>query len=219
MTYRSRAHLPGASRTTAPIPVPTGAAAGDIAVVGIYQGTDVATTPPAGFAAAHVSPHFAASRFAVYWKRLTQADTGTYDFTLSAESWIEAVCALFAGRTTTGNPFTATSTHMLTPSQSVTLPGVAAANGDDLMGFGVAFYWGSWTVPPDMVERHDTATGISLATADGVAAGPTGDKTFTTTAGASGMKGFLGALSAIPAASGSILRTQSGPVTVHRKVG
>jgi hypothetical protein len=69
--------------STTSVPVPTGAASGHIAIVDLYSETGTVTSVPTGFTLeatvvqASNSPPWTHRR---YWKRLTGADTGTYDF-------------------------------------------------------------------------------------------------------------------------------------------
>src|SRR5690242_21640761 len=107
MAFRSSASLSGASTNGALVPVPAGAAANDVASVGLYIEDTVTVTPPIGFTVKADLRTLATSRggLIVYWKRLTGADSGTYSFTWTGTPWRAAISGLWSGRTTSGDPF------------------------------------------------------------------------------------------------------------------
>lgn len=195
MAYVASNFLAPGTATTAPVPVPTGTASGQIAVVGLYvegstgaitlpdgtwtQKTDLATSAPA------------AGRLVVCWKRLTAADAGTWTFTF-ASSYREAAAGIWSGRIATGDPFTAVSTQETPGVSSITIPALTAAAGDDLVGFATLPGAVDWTPPGTMTEAQDLDT-MTMAYQNNLSSGTTGTKVF----GASGteaMKGFIGAL-------------------------
>lgn len=111
-------------------PVPTGAAANDIALLAIEMWLDTATDPvvtwPSGFTQTvyYESTADPFQRIAVGWKRLTGADTGNYAYTLNGSYWNMAHCMLVTGAATTGDAIEATNTAetggTTMPSTSVT---------------------------------------------------------------------------------------------------
>jgi hypothetical protein len=112
MARRSGTHVNFAISSAAPsVSVPSGAAANDIAIIDICinPASTTISAAPSGFSldATDTSGRY---RLARYWKRLTGADTGTYDFTLSTSSDVMFVCTLFTGRVTSGSPFDVTTT-------------------------------------------------------------------------------------------------------------
>lgn len=197
MAYRSSASLAGSSSATAAVPVPTGAAIGDIAVVGVYKESTAAITPPAGFTqkANLTTSATARGSLTVFWKRLTAADAGTYSFTWTGAAWRAGVAGLWSGRIATGDPFdgtvgTAESVAAVSTLNVSTSP--AAANGD-AVGLWTDFNSGnSWTPAASYTERVDLAE-ITLDSRDAVASGSTGN--VSPTANTSDfLKAFLGVL-------------------------
>jgi hypothetical protein len=178
MAFRSSSNLAPGNGTSAAVPVPSGAAVNDIAVVGIYKESTSAITPPSGFTQKASLTTSAAARgsLVVYWKRLTAADSGTYSFTWSGSTWRGAACGLWSGRTTSGDPFdgavgTAESTTSVSTLNVSTSP--AAASGD-AVGMWTNFNGGaSFTPPTNYTEQQDT-TVITLDSRDAVASGTTG---------------------------------------------
>lgn len=197
MAFRSSSNLAGASGTSAAVPVPTGAASGDIAVVGLYMESTATVTPPSGFTSKADLRTSASARggLVVYWKRLTAADSGTYSFTWTGSTWRGAVCGLWSGRIASGDPFdgtvgTAESTSGVTTLNVSTSP--ASANGD-AVGMWTNFNGGaSWTAPTNYTEQQDTNV-ITLDSRDAVASGTTGSISATSSI-TDFMKGFLGVL-------------------------
>lgn len=100
-----------------PVPVPAGAAAGDIALVAVGRwkdsGSFTAITPPAGFtlAISHASTAGTGvgNQIEVYWKRLTGADGGNYTFTWSGSRWSTGTAMLVTGGIASGDPVEATN--------------------------------------------------------------------------------------------------------------
>lgn len=112
MAYRSSSVRASADTDSSSIsiPVPSGAAIGDIALVGIGQwntgGAEAITGVPAGFALI-TSLQAIPVKTSMYWKRLTAADTGNYTFTKAAGSgWWNGACILLTGRLASGDPIT-----------------------------------------------------------------------------------------------------------------
>lgn len=142
------------------IPVPTGAAADDIALICIEVWLDTSTDPvitwPTGFTQKifYESTTDGFQRMFVGWKRLTGADTGSYAYTISGSYWNMAHCILISGAATTGDPIEATNTAQVsgtaTPSTSVTMTTAGA-----LVHFVVNENSASATPPTSFTEVQD----------------------------------------------------------------
>lgn len=87
------------------IGVPLGAAANDIAVVGIemWEAGNPTVTPPSGFTLL-TSVVSGSQKLKVFWKRLAGADTGFYTFSWTGSQWTIGNCLLFSGCKTSGDP-------------------------------------------------------------------------------------------------------------------
>lgn len=190
----------GAAGASAAVPVPTGAAAGDIVVVGLYLETTDTITLPSGFTVKSdlqaAGSAFSLGRLVTAWKRLTAADTGTYTFSWTGSVLREAVCGLWRGRITTGDPFSTAPSTNEAASNNLTVSGVNALLGDDLVGIATEVQNGfGWTPPSGFTERQDWGGAVTLDTKDNVAAGATGSVTFVNgQSGTSNMKGWLAGL-------------------------
>ena len=195
MAYRSSSNLAYVVSPFA-VPVPAGAASGDIAVLGIYLEASGTLTLPSGFTQKYDSGMIGSVRIVVAWKRLTGADSGTYSSSGSGLAG-SAGCTLFSGRIGTGDPFEASSTNNATGTTVTCAALSPAASGDDLWGGASSFAGGSWTPPSGMTERVDSD--FDQNSADNIAAGSTGTKTFTCS-GSGQMIAWLGAL--LPATGG-----------------
>lgn len=142
------------------IPVPSGAAADDIALIAIEVWLDTSTDPvitwPSGFTQKifYESTTDGFQRMFVAWKRLTGADTGNYTYTISGSYWNMAHCILISGAFTTGDPIEATNTAQVvgtaTPSTSVTMTTAGA-----LVHFVVNENSASATPPTSYTEVQD----------------------------------------------------------------
>lgn len=182
------------------IPVPTGAAADDIALLAIEVWLDTSTDPvitwPSGFTQkiSYESTTDGFQRMFIGWKRLTGADTGTYNYTISGSYWNMAHCILISGAATTGDPIEATntaqSTGTSTPSTSVTMTTAGA-----LVHFVMNENSASATPPTSFTEVQDgnyVHTNYRLPGASG---------TYTTSGGSTSVSTLqLAALLAVKAA-------------------
>lgn len=206
MAYRSSSKIATeASAASAAVPVPTGAADKDIAVVSLYLESAAAITPPAGFTQkSDVATNATTQgRLVTFWKRLTGADSGTYTFTWTGSVWRAADCALFSGRVSSGDPFTTVGTaDGGSGGRTVTVTGITAAGGDDLVSAMTA-YAGLGSAPTMTsltVRQGASGNDVAMGTQDNVSAGSTSNRTLAYTGGSiGGVKGFLGALAAEPA--------------------
>ena len=105
-TYRSSSSTGNDAWTTsATIPVPAGAATGDVVVatIGTWGGTAPAITPPPGFTL-KATYSGGEDTVRVYWKRLTSPDTGTYQFSWSGGRWASGHAVAVSGAATSGDP-------------------------------------------------------------------------------------------------------------------
>lgn len=95
-----------ASVTSRAPAVPTGAQAGDVAVVflDLWEASDPAVTAPTGFTQLFKLPGGSGGKSYCFWKRLTAADAGTYSFSWSGNMWATAHCTMLRGVKATGDP-------------------------------------------------------------------------------------------------------------------
>jgi hypothetical protein len=220
VAFRSSTRLAFASSTTANITVPTGAAVDDIAIVGMYIESTAVITAPSGFTQKTDIATNAATqgRLVVFWKRLTAADTGTYNFSWTGATGRELTCALFSGRITTGDPFSTTPTtnDAGAAGRQTIVPALTALANDDLVGVCGAFAGSgsAFTATSMTVQQGSTGFDCMLATQNAVSAGTTGARTYAYTGGGvGGMKGFLGSLAVNSGLSGSAPVTETTTIT------
>jgi hypothetical protein len=137
------------------VPVPTGAAAGDIALVAIgrWESSNPAITAPSGFTQITqvVSGN---NKLAVFWKRLTGADSGSYTFTWSGQQWSLGQAMLITGALASGDPVDASSGLA---ASGTTYPGtsVTATDADFLALFAYHETSGAGTPPSGFTEVQD----------------------------------------------------------------
>ena len=92
------------------VPVPAGATAGDVVLAAVSTwGTSAPTvTAPAGFTLkasyTGASANGGTDTTRIYWKRLTAADTGTYQFTWSGSRWSSGHAIAVSGAAASGDP-------------------------------------------------------------------------------------------------------------------
>lgn len=220
MAYRSSTASTASSSSTLSTSVPSGVQAGDIVLllVGYDDVAGTVTSWPTGFeafsGASDVNLSNDGHSVALAWKRLTEADAGSYSVTLSVTP-IDGIiiAAAWSGRHLTDPPVTtvASSSAANASPVSVAATGLTAAAGDDL-----AFMASSdcnmnttahaWSPPSGMTEAQDVvANQWSSGTAayqDAVSAGATGDKTGTLTlTGVGATAGWAAFLIRLPAAA------------------
>jgi hypothetical protein len=225
MAYRDSTTATGNS-TTPSVAVPAGAAIDDIAILKVNFDNSTGTVGfPAGFTS------FATLRCtadghttACAWKRLTAADSGTYDITLTgiaASNWV-CQASLYSGRHTTDPPVAATTTQNTAAASpvSIALTGVTAVAGDDIEWLSgpdvTALNVGNGhTEPGSYTKDEDTENGwanMCCAHRNNVGAGATGTITgsFALSANTAGFNGFV---IRVPAAAGggggAVLRKNS----------
>jgi hypothetical protein len=121
--------------STVNVPVPSGTAANQIALVALemWEVGNPTVTPPSGFTLI-TTVVSGSQKLKVFWKRLTGADAGNYSFSWTGAQWTIGHCVLFSGALTSGDPIgtnwnSATSASGTSvPSTSVTVafqPGLA----------------------------------------------------------------------------------------------
>jgi hypothetical protein len=170
---------------------------GDIAVVAIYKENTAAITAPDGTWTQKAWLNTSATSrgsLAVYWKRLTAADTGSYTFTWTGSAWREAWCGLFSGRAGSGDPFDDFGTAENTTSgTTLNVSASPAAAAGDAVGFWTNFSGGTnFTPPTNYTERFDGDV-LTADTRDNIASGSTGSISASANH-SSFIKAFLGVL-------------------------
>lgn len=161
--------------------VPAGTAANKIAIVSMFVNVLATTVTgvPVGFAAVPGTPVDGGSnRLFKYWKRLTGADAGTYDFTLSASQFIEGAAELYNTVVLTGNPFDPSPGFDKDDTPGTVTPPVGTiSTGSDRLIIHSATDWagGVWTPSALYTKRVQPPVGL-VTTSDKVqaVAGPTG---------------------------------------------
>jgi hypothetical protein len=110
-TYRSSSSTgDDAWGTSVSVPVPAGAAAGDVVVASVstWGTTPAQVTAPQGFTLKGSYPGASSGGGSdttrIYWKRLTAADTGSYQFSWSGGQWSSAHAVAVSGAVSSGDP-------------------------------------------------------------------------------------------------------------------
>jgi hypothetical protein len=199
------------SASTMNVAVPSGVAADDIVVVTAFVDTSTVTVTglPSGFAQAPDSPVFCdtggvggAHRLYVMWKRATGADSGTYDFTLSASDYRNAQAIRYVGAVTSGDPWNVTNSAQGGATSDTVTPAVSdTSTADDVLWVWAGTNWagGTWTPPTNYTERRDSGDGVcTVADRNQAAAGASGSITGTCT-GNDKRAAWLGALMSVAA--------------------
>lgn len=168
--------------------VPVGAASGKIVIVTAFLDTAGASVTglPTGFAAVPGTPVDAVNHHLIkYWKRLTGADVGTYDFTLNASNFIEGAAELYNNCVATGSPFEASPGFAVDNTAGNTSPPVSTSSvGPDRRAIHSATCWagGTWTPPAGFTKRVNPSVGV-ITTSDSLQSvpGSTGSLSASTT--------------------------------------
>ncbi len=168
--------------------IPVGAATGKIAVVSMFVngGATTVTGVPTDFSIVPGTPVDASNhRLVKYWKRLAGADSGTYDFTLSASVFVEGAAELFTSCKASGSPFDLESDFAVDETNGLISPAVSIDTvGSDRLVLHSATCWsgGTWTPPVSYTKRINTPVGL-ITTSDKAQAstGSTGSLTAETT--------------------------------------
>jgi hypothetical protein len=214
----------------ASIAVPAGTAAGKVVVVVMYlDGAALAVTPPAGFQVAPGSPvnlpaGSGVHSLHVWWKRLTAADAGTYDFVWTGSRYREAQALLYSSVVATGDAFEpGADTAAEAVSSTVTPPVNVVTTGPDrrLLWAGTNWSGGTWTAPASpagFVKRVQGGAGlVTLADTAWTTPGDTGNVTGTSTNSdkrAAWLAALIGTTpTAAPVVTGAAVLTASGTLT------
>jgi hypothetical protein len=184
--------------------VPAGAAVDDIAVISLcqWESATPTVTPPSGFTqkGATWSSQDGMSKNSIWWKRLTAADAGTYDFTWTGGSmWTTVQCALFTGCITTGDPWDAVATPVVGTWGTITTMSVTLSDA------GGGMYWavyndtaGTHTPPTSFTELAEADCGTSAYRIPGASGSQSAANGSISSSSSSGA--WLGAL--LPAGGG-----------------
>lgn len=111
--------------TSINVPVPSGAASGDIALLALeqWESANPIVTWPTGFTQI-INMVSGSQKLRVAWKRLSGADAGNYTPSWTGSQWTLGQCILITGGIASGDPTevtnTASGTSSSTPSTSVT---------------------------------------------------------------------------------------------------
>lgn len=167
MAFRSGSSLGYTATTSAAVPVPTGAASQDIAIVDLFYETGGATiTPPTGFTldATITRPATVLWKHDRFWKRLTGADTGSYTFGLSVSQQVMIGCGLYSGRVASGSPFdVATVTGASAGTSMVACPSISitpVTTGVDLVYGNMNYHAGGGTAPAGWTNAATHVDGV-----------------------------------------------------------
>lgn len=161
------------SAASAAVAVPSGTAAGRLAIVSMFLDGNVQTvTPPAGFFEAENSPSQitgvgGAHGLHVFWKRLTGADAGTWTFTWPSSTYREAIATLYQDVVATGTPFDSPTATAQDTANGTVSPAVAVTSlGPDrlLVWGGTNWAGGTWTAPTGHTKRAQGGAGVFTIT-------------------------------------------------------
>lgn len=146
--------------------VPAGAASGMVAIVSMFinVAATLVTGVPAGFSAVPGTPVVGGSNsLHKYWKRLTGADSGTYDFTLDSAQFVEGSAELYRNCVLVGNPFDPDPGFAFDDANDTVTPPVTTSSiGPDRLFIHTATDWagGSWTSPTGYTKRLQPPVGL-----------------------------------------------------------
>ena len=211
------------------VPVPTGAAVDDIAIVIVDQWTSATerTATITGFTeitGAHATRTTTGTAgtqtIRMFWKRLTAADTGNYTVTFSGTTWNMAHCVMFSGGLASGDPIEVVNTANATSGYPTTSFTVSTLAG--LVNSAVTFNAITTTPPTGFTEQQDTNvlhTNTRILTGSGsvTASGGTSSETDTVVVAmiavqpaSSGTSGTSGTVAVTQAANTSSATGQLG---------
>ena len=196
-TWQTSALLAGATAANAAVPVPTGMAATDVAVVCAYLEPSVTVTPPDGTWTERATAATTGTRLRVFWHRATATESGTWTFT-HASCYREWYAFRVSGCRTTGDPFDASDVQSA-DATATTTPGVqvTTTSPNTLLVWAATSIQGSdsFTVPAGFTAVHATnsaGTGVKANAALGATGSQVGGF-----GGGTERTGFLGALAGI----------------------
>lgn len=142
--------------TSVNVPVPTGAATDDIAVVALeqWESGNPTVTYPANFTE-FLNLVSGSQKLKAAWKRLTGADTGNYTCSWTGSQWTIGEAILVTGAITSGSPIdasnTATATDTTIPTTTIT-----ATDLDFLLHLVANENAASKTAPTNFTEVQDS---------------------------------------------------------------
>lgn len=142
--------------TTLNIPVPSGAAVDDIAVLGIeqWESGNPTITYPAGFTQ-FINLVSGSQKLKAAWKRLTAADSGNYTCTWTGSQWSIGEAILITGAITSGSPIDATNTATAT-STTIPTTTITAADLDFLLHLVANENSATKSPPTNYTETQDS---------------------------------------------------------------
>lgn len=146
-----------AYRNALTIPVPTGAAAGYLALacLSLWESTVPTVSPPLGFTElATVTSGW--QRTKVFWKRLTGADSGSYSFAWTSSQWSDGQAILISGARSTGDPIGTQYASSTGDSASISSITVTSVGQPFLAHFVTTENECTSTPPTDFTEVRDT---------------------------------------------------------------
>lgn len=158
-----------ASGTSHSFAVPSSVASGDIIVIPMFiDGTATISAMASGFDHAEGSPvsitGAGAHSLVLAWKRASGADSGTYDFTVSASAYVAGSAARYTGAVGSGTPFDSPASANSDNTNGTLSPPVSVTTGGpDRMLIFTATNWsgGAWTPPTSFNERMDTGDQVN----------------------------------------------------------
>lgn len=197
--------LAGTDGSTVSISVPAGVGGLDIITVSIYIEAVVTIDGSAeGFAELSGSPIAASShRQHVFWKRADAADTGTYDFTLSAApQYFAAYSERYTGCIVSGTPFDGglvTATTDATAQTGTPAVSLTTTGPDRLLRWTATnFAGGAWTSPSGFSDFDAQTYEIHGATKAQASAGSTGSLTGSSAGTGQSTAALLALIPAVP---------------------
>jgi len=188
-------YLTGATSTDWAIAVPSGTAADEIVLVFLYyDGDDTIDTVESGFTL-KVNEGTASNGLAIYWKRCTGADSGTYDFAQTASTWREGIAIRYTDCLASGDPFDVfDSANQATGSTTPAVSNTTTVADTLQVWAGSNYNGGAWTPPTSYTERADASSDFSVADLAQASIGGSGSITGTCAGGSTFSSAFLGAL-------------------------
>lgn len=142
--------------TSVNVPVPSGAASGDIAVLSMeqWESTNPTVTWPSGFTEI-VNTASGSEKIKAAWKRLTGSDTGNYTPTWTGSQWTQGQCVLITGAATSGSPVDATNVATSASGTTVATTTVTATAADFLLHVVANENAANTTPPTSFTEVQD----------------------------------------------------------------
>ncbi len=139
------------------VPVPTGAASGDIALVALeqWESGNPTVTQATGFTEI-INVASGSQKLKVSWKRLTGADSGNYTFSWTGTQFTIGECILITGGITSGSPVDASNTAISATGTVVPTTTITATALDFLAHFVANENTAAKTAPTSFTEVQDS---------------------------------------------------------------